>query len=56
VPITVIAVASQKGGVRKTTAGVNPRLESFGVAMTMFDGRTKFAQEILARLEQRLPD
>jgi chromosome partitioning protein len=28
-------------------AGVNPRLEIFGVVMTMFDGRTKLANEVV---------
>jgi len=31
-------------------AGVNPRLEIFGVLMTMFDGRTKLANEVVAEV------
>jgi len=31
-------------------AGVNPRLEIFGVVMTMFDARTRLSQEVLAEV------
>ncbi|MGC9941982.1 MAG: ParA family protein [Verrucomicrobiota bacterium] len=31
-------------------AGVNPRLEIFGVVMTMFDGRTKLANEVVGEV------
>jgi chromosome partitioning protein len=30
-------------------AGVNPRLDIFGVVMTMFDGRTKLSNEVVAK-------
>ena len=30
-------------------AGVNPRLDIFGVVMTMFDGRTKLSNEVVER-------
>ena len=33
-------------------AGVNPRLEIFGVLMTMFDGRTNLANEVVAEVRQ----
>ena len=33
-------------------AGVNPRLEIFGVVMTMFDGRTKLSNEVVERSPQ----
>jgi chromosome partitioning protein len=33
-------------------AGVNPTLEIFGVLMTMFDGRTKLAQQVVGEVRQ----
>ena len=36
------------------TAGVNPRLEIFGVAMTMFDGRTKLSNEVVEEVRRQL--
>jgi chromosome partitioning protein len=36
--------------VRET--GINPRLELLGVVMTMFDGRTKLAQSVVAEVRQ----
>jgi chromosome partitioning protein len=33
-------------------AGVNPALEIFGVLMTMFDGRTKLAQQVVHEVRQ----
>ena len=35
-------------------AGVNPRLDIFGVVMTMFDGRTKLANEVLGEVRSLL--
>jgi chromosome partitioning protein len=35
-------------------AGVNPRLEIFGVVMTMFDGRTKLSNEVVAEVRNLL--
>jgi chromosome partitioning protein len=35
-------------------AGVNPRLEIFGVVMTMFDGRTKLANEVVGEVRNLL--
>ena len=35
-------------------AGVNPRLEIFGVVMTMFDGRTKLANEVANEVRSQL--
>ena len=35
-------------------AGVNPRLDIFGVAMTMFDGRTKLANEVVGEVRTLL--
>ena len=35
-------------------AGVNPRLEIFGVAMTMFDGRTKLSNEVVSEVRNQL--
>lgn len=35
-------------------AGVNPRLEIFGVLMTMFDGRTKLANEVVGEVRNLL--
>src|SRR5207245_10698797 len=32
--------------------GVNPRLELIGVVMTMFDGRTKLAQQVVGEVRQ----
>ena len=32
--------------------GVNPRLELFGVVMTMFDGRTKLANQVVSEVRQ----
>ena len=36
--------------------GVNPRLEIMGVVMTMFDGRTKLSQEVVAEVRGLLRD
>ena len=36
------------------TAGVNPRLNIFGVVMTMFDGRTKLSNEVVAEVRNLL--
>jgi len=35
-------------------ANVNPRLEIFGVVMTMFDGRTKLANEVVGEVRNLL--
>jgi len=35
-------------------AGVNPRLEIFGVVMTMFDGRTKLSNEVVSEVRKLL--
>jgi len=35
-------------------AGVNPRLEIFGVVMTMFDGRTKLSNEVVEEVRRLL--
>lgn len=35
-------------------AGVNPRLEIFGVVMTMFDGRTKLCNEVVSEVRNLL--
>jgi chromosome partitioning protein len=35
-------------------AGVNPRLEIFGVVMTMFDGRTKLCNEVVGEVRSLL--
>lgn len=35
-------------------AGVNPRAEIFGVVMTMFDGRTKLANEVVSEVRNQL--
>jgi chromosome partitioning protein len=35
-------------------AGVNPRLDIFGVVMTMFDGRTKLSNEVVAEVRSQL--
>jgi chromosome partitioning protein len=35
-------------------AGVNPRLDIFGVAMTMFDGRTKLSNEVVGEVRSQL--
>jgi chromosome partitioning protein len=35
-------------------AGVNPRLEIFGVVMTMFDGRTKLSNEVVGEVRNQL--
>lgn len=37
-------------------AGVNPRLEIFGVVMTMFDGRTKLSNEVVTEVRALLGD
>jgi chromosome partitioning protein len=36
------------------SAGVNPSLEIFGVLMTMYDGRTKLAQQVVEEVRQHL--
>ena len=35
-------------------AGVNPRLDIFGVVMTMFDGRTKLSNEVVTEVRNQL--
>jgi len=35
-------------------AGVNPRLDIFGVVMTMFDGRTKLSNEVVSEVRNSL--
>jgi chromosome partitioning protein len=35
-------------------AGVNPRLDIFGVVMTMFDGRTKLSNEVVGEVRSQL--
>ena len=35
-------------------AGVNPHLDIFGVAMTMFDGRTKLSNEVVSEVRNQL--
>jgi chromosome partitioning protein len=35
-------------------AGVNPRLEIFGIVLTMFDGRTKLSQEVANEVRSQL--
>lgn len=40
--------------VRET--GINPNLELLGVVMTMFDGRTKLAQSVVAEVRQHFTD
>jgi len=35
-------------------AGVNPRLEIFGLVMTMFDGRTKLSNEVVEEVRKLL--
>ena len=40
--------------VRET--GINPNLELVGVVMTMFDGRTKLAQSVVAEVRQHFAD
>lgn len=37
-------------------AGANPRLEIFGVVMTMFDGRTKLSNEVVEEVRRLLGD
>jgi len=39
---------------RLRDAGVNPRLDIFGVVMTMFDGRTKLANEVVGEVRNLL--
>ena len=36
--------------------GANPRLELFGVVMTMFDGRTKLSQQVVGEVRQHFGD
>jgi len=36
--------------------GVNPRLELFGVVMTMFDGRTKLSQQVVSEVREHFGD
>src|ERR1039458_10127182 len=42
-------VLNQLGG-----SGVNPRLDIFGVVMTMFDGRTKLSNEVVEEVRKLL--
>lgn len=41
---------------RLKDAGVNPQLEVGGVAMTMYDIRTKLARQVVDEVKQHLPD
>lgn len=36
--------------------GVNPRLELFGVVMTMYDGRTRLAQQVVSEVREHFGD
>ena len=36
--------------------GVNPRLELAGVVMTMYDGRTKLAQQVVGEVREHFGD
>jgi chromosome partitioning protein len=36
--------------------GVNPEIEVVGVALTMFDARTRLSQQVMSELQQHLPD
>jgi chromosome partitioning protein len=36
--------------------GINPKLELLGVVMTMFDGRTKLAQNVVSEVRQHFGD
>jgi chromosome partitioning protein len=36
--------------------GVNPRLELIGVVMTMYDGRTKLAQQVVSEVREHFGD
>src|SRR5205085_12090618 len=36
--------------------GVNPRLELLGVAMTMYDGRTKLSQQVVDEVRQHFAE
>src|SRR5437667_2651946 len=36
--------------------GINPRLELFGVAMTMFDSRTKLSQQVVSEVREHFGD
>jgi len=37
-------------------SGVNPRLELFGVVMTMYDGRTKLSNQVVGEVQQHFGD
>ena len=41
-------------GSQLRAAGVNPRLDIFGVVMTMFDGRTKLSNEVVDEVRKLL--
>lgn len=41
---------------RLKDAGVNPKLEVGGVAMTMYDIRTKLARQVVDEVRRHLPD
>ena len=41
---------------RLKTANINPDLELGGVIMTMFDGRTNLARQVVDEVRQHLPD
>ncbi len=41
--------------LRMVKRGVNPRLEIFGVALTMFDGRTNFSTQVAQEVRRHFP-
>ncbi len=41
--------------LRMVKRGINPRLEIFGVALTMFDGRTNFSTQVAQEVRRHFP-
>jgi chromosome partitioning protein len=41
--------------LRSVKRRINPRLEIFGVALTMFDGRTNFSSQVAEEVRRHFP-
>ena len=56
VEIATLTRRQQRGrGLRMVKKRMNPQLEIFGVALTMFDGRTNFSTQVAQEVRRHFP-